>query len=115
MSFQWRFPQRWVPVLIDWMCKAIGMSVAWKVQTVISAVASAMAGGLIISRAILQIVAKGKDHNDTLADEVASYGFAGVGFYFQYYVGFSAPFPLSLVLWPVDIAETYIRWSITKR
>lgn len=96
------------------MCKGIGMTIAWRVQTVISAVTSAMAGGLIISRALLQLVAKGKDHNDTMADEIASYGFTGAGFYFQYYVGFSPPFPLNLVLWPVEIAETYIRWSITK-
>jgi hypothetical protein len=97
------------------MCKGIGMTIAWRIQTVISAAASAMAGGLIIARAILKVVAKGKDHNDTMADEVASYGFAGAGFYFQYYVSFSPPFPLNWLLWPVDVAETYIRWSITKK
>jgi hypothetical protein len=101
--------------MIDWICKSIGMAVAWRVQTVISAVTSAMAGGLIISRAILQMVAKGKDHNDTMADEVVSYGLAGAGFYFQYYVGFDPPFPLNLFLWPVELAETYIRWNITKK
>ena len=96
------------------MCKGIGVSLAWRIHTVIfSAATSAMAGGLIMSRAILLIVAKSKDHNDTRADEAASYIFAGAGFYFQYYVGFRAPFPLNLVLWPLDIAESYIRWSIT--
>ncbi|KAL3786093.1 hypothetical protein HJC23_003210 [Cyclotella cryptica] len=107
--------KKWVPILVDWICKGIGVSLAWRIQTVISAATSAMAGGLIISRAILLLVAKGKDHNDTRADEAASYIFAGAGFYFQYYVGFKAPFPLNLVLWPLDIAESYIRWSITKR
>lgn len=107
--------KKWVPILVDWMCKGIGVSLAWRIQTVISAATSAMAGGLIISRAILLIVAKGKDHNDTRVDEAASYIFAGAGFYFQYYVGFRAPFPLNLFLWPLDIAESYIRWSITKR
>ncbi|KAL7515179.1 hypothetical protein ACHAXN_012514 [Cyclotella atomus] len=107
--------RKWTPVIIDWMCKSIGMTVAWKVQTIISAVTSAMAGGLIISRAILQLVAKGKDHNNTMADEFASYGFAAAGFYFQFYVGFDPPFPLNLFLWPVQMAETYIRWSITKK
>ena len=79
----------------------------------ISAATSAMAGGLIASRAILQLVAKGKDHNDTIADEVCSYGFAAAGFYFQYYVGFAPPFPLNIFLWPVNVAETWIRWSVT--
>ena len=42
------------------MCKGIGVSLAWRIQTVISAATSAMAGGLIMSRAVLLIVAKQK-------------------------------------------------------
>eukprot|EP00581_Thalassiosira_minuscula_P028149 CAMPEP_0183756318 /NCGR_PEP_ID=MMETSP0739-20130205/4933_1 /TAXON_ID=385413 /ORGANISM="Thalassiosira miniscula, Strain CCMP1093" /LENGTH=231 /DNA_ID=CAMNT_0025993465 /DNA_START=203 /DNA_END=895 /DNA_ORIENTATION=+ len=38
--------QQWCPVLMDWFCKSIGMSIAWKIQTVISAFTSALAGGL---------------------------------------------------------------------
>ena len=106
--------QKWCPVLLDWMCKSIGISIAWKVQTVISAFTSALAGGLIMSRAILHIFTKGKkDHEDTQADELASYVFAGLGFYFQYSMKFDAPFPINILLFPVEFAETTIRWAVT--
>mmetsp|Transcript_6477 Transcript_6477/g.14304 ORF Transcript_6477/g.14304 Transcript_6477/m.14304 type:complete len:102 (+) Transcript_6477:1208-1513(+) len=99
---------------MDWFCKSIGMSIAWKIQTVISAFTSALAGGLIISRALVLIRFKGaKNHEDTSADEILSYIFGGAGFYFQYTHSFSTPFPLNILLWPVGLAEYYIRWSIT--
>jgi hypothetical protein len=53
-----------------------------------------------------------KDHNDTIADEVASYVFAFLGFYFQYTHMFSAPFPLNILLSPVQFTEYWIRWAL---
>ena len=106
--------KRWCPVLLDWMCKSIAISIAWKIQTVISAFTSAIAGGLIMSRAILAITSKDKkDHEDTKVDEIAAYGLAGAGFYFQYTHEFSTPFPLNIILFPVGFAEYYIRWAVT--
>ena len=67
-----------------------------------------------MSRAILHIFTKGKkDHEDTHADEIASYIFAGLGFYFQYAMSFDAPFPINILLFPVEFAEYYIRWAVT--
>ncbi|KAK1740221.1 hypothetical protein QTG54_009171 [Skeletonema marinoi] len=75
--------KKWVPVLTDWMCKSIGVGVAWKIQTIITAFTSSLAGGLMMSRAVIVILAKHgkgpKDHNDTIVDEVASYVFAFLG------------------------------------
>ncbi len=108
------FSQRWCPVMVDWLCTSIGISIAWKIQTIISAFTSALAGGLIMARALMLIVSKGKkDHEDTSADEIASYVFAGLGFYFQYMLKFDVPFPLNLFLWPMELAEYYIRWAVT--
>lgn len=106
--------QRWCPVLVGWITKSIGMSIAWKIQEVISAFTSACAGGLIMSRALLQIMSKGKkNHEETNVDEVASYVFAGLGFYWQFTHAFDAPFPLNWILWPLEVAEWYIRWAVT--
>jgi hypothetical protein len=100
--------------LSDWLCKSIGISIAWHIQTVISAFTSALAGGLLVSRAILLILFKGKTkHEDTNADEIASYAFAAAGFYFQYSMSFNTPFPLNILLFPVEVAEYYIRWAVT--
>lgn len=63
---------------------------------------------------MLLIFFKGKKkHEDTNADEIASYAFAVIGFYFQYYLSFSTPFPLNIILFPVELAEYYIRWTVT--
>ncbi len=109
-------------MISDWCCKSIGISIAWKVQSVISAFASSMAGGLIMSRALLVILSSNgfefggiKDHTDTVVDEITSYFFAGLGFYFQIYVGFRAPFPLNIILYPVQMMEYYIRYAVTNK
>jgi len=114
--------KKWVPVLISWTTKSIGMSIAWFIQTIISAITSAWEGALIVSRAVLKLCAdKGinpldmipKNHEDTNIDETLAYAIAVVGFYFQWKMGFSAPFPLNILLMPFEMTEYYIRWAIT--
>lgn len=86
-----------------------------------SAFTSALIGGLMMARATYQfclhrhmkfLPAK---HEDTNIDEYLSYIFAAMGFYAQFRNKFALPFPLNLVLWPFEMAEWYIRWSITKK
>ena len=105
------------------IAKAIGMSIAWYIAAIRAAFASALKGGLMMSRALYQELIERKidlgglipmDHSKSNIDELMSYGFAFLGFYFQYKCGFTVPFPLSLLLFPVNIAEYMIRWSITK-
>jgi hypothetical protein len=54
-----------------------------------------------------------KGDRERMFEEMIGYLFAGTGFYFQFRLGFEIPFPLNLVLWPFQIAEYYIRWTIT--
>jgi hypothetical protein len=104
--------RKWCPVFLDWGCRYIGISIAWSIQTYLSAFASAMAGGLMLARAVL--VYSGKNPKETMIDELSSYGFAIAGFYFQYLCGFHVPFPFNVVLLPVGTMEAWIRWSVTK-
>jgi len=112
---------RWVPVILGWMCKSLAMSIAWYIQTIRSAFASALAGGLLMSKSTLHmlekrgLVKKKIDPSETYLDEILSYIFAGCGFYFQFKLGFDVPYPFNLILFPFEIAEYYIRWSITSR
>ena len=115
--------ERWVPILIGWLTKSIAISLAWYLQAVISAITSAIEGGLIISRTLLRmLIKKGvklgglipEKHEDTFIDEAVGYMLAFFGFYFQFKFGFSAPFPFNLILFPFETAETYLRWVITK-
>lgn len=52
-------------------------------------------------------------HEDTVIDEILSYVFAALGFGFQLMLGFDLPFPFNLVLFPFEIGEWALRWSIT--
>ena len=103
------------------ICKFIGVSIAWWIQAVRTAFASALTGGLMMARATFQFM---KDHNvdlqikanrheDTMIDEYMAYGFATIGFLFQFTLGFRMPFPFNLLLFPFEAAEVLIRWSVT--
>jgi len=114
---------KWVPVVQGWVLKSAAMSFAWTCQIIISAFTSALSGGLLAARATMSILSqKGvklgglvpDNHLDTSADEYASYAFAAIGFYFQFKMGFSLPFPINILLFPLGWAEYYIRWSVTK-
>ena len=100
------------------------MSIAWYIQAVRSAFASALAGGLMMARSAYQalLVRDIKlgglvkaNHEDSSLDEVLSYIFAALGFYFQFKLGFDMPFPFNLLLWPCEVAEWWLRWLITNQ
>jgi hypothetical protein len=49
---------KWIPIIIGWVCKAMAMSLAWRIQRVLTAYTSAIAGGLMCARALCRIVQK---------------------------------------------------------
>ena len=115
--------ERWIPIVIGWVAKSIAISIAWYLQTIISAVTSAMEGSLIVSRTALKLcVKKGvtlgglipQRHEDTYVDEAFGLLLAVWGVCFQFRMGFAIPFPFNLPLLPFEFAESYLRWVITK-
>jgi hypothetical protein len=113
---------KWIPIMIGWTCKSIGMTIAWYIQRVISAFTSAIRGGLMAARALIKFMYRrgirlggfiAENDEDTYIDEVLGFTLAGLGFYFQYKLGFHVPFPLNLVLLPFEVAESWIQWTIT--
>jgi hypothetical protein len=92
------------------IAKSIAMSIAWYLQTVISAFTSALSGGLVMARAAYDFcLSRGyklwgivpDKHEESYLDEALSYVFAAAGFYFQFKMSFDMPFPFSLLLWPL--------------
>ena len=116
---------KWIPVCLQWACKSVGMSIAWYIQAVISAVSSGVRGGLLFSRSVMSIlVSKGitlgglipKNDADTMIDEYVGYVLAAVGVYFQVFViSFTVPWYLNTVLWPFGLANEYIKWAVTTK
>jgi hypothetical protein len=118
--------EKWTPVVFSWIIKSFAMSIAWYIQSVVSAFTSALAGGLMMARAtylfcvqhkieLFGLIPPNSDHTKSNLDEYLSYVFAAAGFFFQFKHNFSLPFPINLVLWPFQVAEYYIRWTITSK
>jgi len=113
---------KWVPVIFGWFTKSFAISIAWYIQAVLSAVTSSLIGALMISQALITILRRKnstaekwlpKDLDSTEIDEGVSYGIAALGVFVQFKMNFGVPFPLNLLLFPFEIAEYCIRWSIT--
>jgi hypothetical protein len=109
--------RHWIPTLVRTICKAIAVSVAWYLQTIISAFHSAMRGGLLLSRSLLKWANENGhltlNEEDTYLDELIGYSVAALGFYTQWMWGFGLPFPFNIVMLPFTLLEWYIRWSVT--
>lgn len=114
---------KWIPTLCKFLTKSIAISVAYNIQSVMSAFASSLSGSIIMTTALLKILTKKgfhvkgiitEDANETYFDETIGYVLAFLGFTFQFKHGFDVPFPLNIIFSPFEFAETFLRWSITK-
>lgn len=79
---------KWVPVVVSWTCKSMAMSIAWKVQSVITGVSSSLKGGLVMAtatclacqyRGITLFGLMATDTEKSSVDETLSYTFAAAG------------------------------------
>jgi hypothetical protein len=109
--------QHWGPTAVSAATKAAAVWFAWTLQVYVSAVQSAMRGGLLFSRGLMAYANKtGRLQlraDDSLVDEFVGYFIAALGFYVQWNLGFDLPFPFNLIMFPFTMIEWYIRWSIT--
>jgi len=107
----------WIEVIISTMCKSIAISVAWSIQRVISAIHSAIRGGLMASRGLMRYAKRmgwiNIDPDESMVDEITGWTLAALGFYVQFQMRFALPWILSLILWPFSMAEWYIVWTIS--
>lgn len=54
---------KWIPLFIQWSCKAVAMSFAWKIQRILTASSSALVGGLMFSRHLLRMIFANQKNN----------------------------------------------------
>lgn len=108
--------RKWVPVGLRWACKIFAMTVAWWIQRVISAIHSAIKGGLMFGRYVVAFLHERKivtfTPEQAYLDEAIGWGIAFVGLLFQISWGFDLPFPLNIILLPVRLLEGFIMWSM---
>mmetsp|Transcript_53293 Transcript_53293/g.141180 ORF Transcript_53293/g.141180 Transcript_53293/m.141180 type:complete len:373 (-) Transcript_53293:98-1216(-) len=118
---------KWISPMLMVACKLVSMSLAWFIQSVVSAVQSAMVGGMMAGRGIIDFIGtqpKVKDFleknfklklssDTTFADEALGVVLTLLGLYFQLSNGMHLPFPVSLVLFPLSLFEYFLEWVVT--
>jgi hypothetical protein len=117
---------KWIPVVIAWICKGAAMSIAWRIQRVLTAYSSAISGGLMFSRSMFRFFRKRGfrffgvlppgSRQMSLLEEMLGFMVATLGLYSQIGNGinWTIPFPLSLVTWPFEWAERWLQWQFTE-
>jgi len=109
--------QKWVPTGTRWACKAVAISVAWFLQRIISAFHAAIRGGMMFSAYLVDYLHENgylkQESKDTYVDEAIGWSVAALGFFTQLCCGFHLPFLLWLVLWPLQLVEAFIVWSVS--
>ena len=108
---------KWIPIIVDYVCKAIAICIAMMLQTMISAFHSAVRGGQMFGQGAVRYLHRiGKIEfsvEDSMVDEVAGYVMATIGLLWQFSSGFSLHFPFSLILLPVTMSETFLTYAIS--
>lgn len=108
--------KKWAEPLVDYAVKSFSISLAWFVQRVLSAFHSAIRGGLLFSRNLMEYLSiMGYVHinpDESNLDEISGYALAALGLWFQLSAGFSLPFPLNVILFPFSLLEWFLMWAV---
>jgi len=104
----------WVDLIEKYVCRSIGVFIAWSVQFYNSLLHCAVAGSLIFSRALIPFLnQRGVLHienlEETYLDEIIGWALAVVSIFLQAAFGFKLLFPFNVVLSPLLLVEWTLR------
>ncbi len=109
--------KKWAKPVITFIIKSIAVSIAWMLQRMISMLHSAVRGGLMCSRNILQYCNEMGyikiDQEETYIDEMVGFALAAVGLMWQL-TRYRLPYPLTFVLFPFFVAEFALEWMVNE-
>lgn len=109
--------RKWISPTINFFCKALAGYVAWKIQQLTSTVQSGFCGGMLASRAILELLRQRQlmtvTDDQTYLDEVMGWSIGACGIYVQLFKGGPVPYLLTPLFWPLDIIEKILKWNVT--
>jgi len=103
----------WVDLIERYICRTIGVCIAWTIQFYTSLLHCAVAGSLIFSRALVPFLNQRdiihvENLEDTYLDEIIGWALAAVSIFIQYIFGFKLIFPLNVLFSPLLGVE----WSL---
>eukprot|EP01064_Diplonema_japonicum_P006795 TRINITY_DN14623_c0_g1_i1.p1 TRINITY_DN14623_c0_g1~~TRINITY_DN14623_c0_g1_i1.p1 ORF type:complete len:450 (+),score=73.02 TRINITY_DN14623_c0_g1_i1:39-1388(+) len=101
---------KWIPTITEWLCRMVGVSIAWYAQRMNAALQSSLRGGhMCIKHAgtyLRNMKYLPSTPHDDMLEAGAGYALALLGLYCQLWWGFSVPFPLSIIVLPLSILES---------
>ena len=117
----------WAVTFVESSLTLVAVIFAWYLQMIISAFYSGLRGGRMFADALCAIliewgwmarlpdflVPKPFDPETTYLDEILGYSLAAVGFGFQFFSGFTLPFPLNIIFLPLSLIEWFLRIQIS--
>jgi len=106
---------KWIPVIISYSCKAVGVSIAWFIQRVISAFYSSIRGAQMFTYGLVIYLQRNgyTSINEKSPINMVIIGLiAWTGFAWQLQSGFSLSFPLNVLLFPLTVLEWFITWMV---
>jgi len=103
----------WIMLIISYICKSVGVTMAWALQFYQSLVQCAIAGGLTFSRNLIAYLNKaGKiqiNMEESFLDEIVGWALAFFSVIFQYVTGFHLLFPFNFLFFPFRVFEWTLR------
>jgi len=104
----------WVDLIEKYVCRSIGVAIAWSIQFYNSLLHCAVAGSLIFSRALVPFLNQRdiihvENLEDTYLDEIIGWALAVVSIFIQAAFGFKLLFPFNVVLSPLLGVEWTLR------
>jgi len=108
--------QKWVPVILRYVFKSIGVSIALTIERYLCAVHSAIRGAQLFITS-LNIWMSRRNYNNfsvhLFAEEAVMSVVAVVGVLIQIEFTFGLPFPLNIFLFPISVIESFLGIFLT--
>ena len=115
----------WAITIVESALTLFAVIFAWYLQMIISAFYAGLRGGRIFGDAVCQLlvdyglmawvplVAQPFVPEESYLDEFVGYSTAFCGFCFQFFSGFTLPFPLNIIFLPLTLIEWFLRIQIS--
>uniref|UniRef100_A0A061R3F9 Uncharacterized protein n=1 Tax=Tetraselmis sp. GSL018 TaxID=582737 RepID=A0A061R3F9_9CHLO len=108
---------KWIPLARRYAARGVGVSFAWWLTRVVSAVYSAVRGSQLLVHALLGYAIRhghlpkdAREYTDLL--RFSGLGLAFIGFWLQLRGGFALSFPFNVLLLPVTLAEWFLQYFV---
>ena len=111
--------KKWTAPTVSYIIRSSAISFAWLLQRIITAIHSAVRGGNMFGKNILEYCREmgyiNIKHEETHLDEIIGYVLAATGVWFQLSTAFGLPFPLDIILLPFTCLEWWLMWIVSSK